>query len=84
MTANEKMSVCDGRKWNGGSRPGSGRQGGSVALVGSWISMISSFVFMAFSILSTSEVPYYLMMASILLWIGCGVAYLLRESAEVV
>ena len=54
-----------------------------VFLVYSWIGMISSFVFMVFSILSTSEVPYYLMMASILFWIGCGIAYIIRENRRI-
>jgi hypothetical protein len=45
-------------------------------LVGSWIFMISFFVFAAFSVFATSDIFPALMILSIFLWIGSGIAYI--------
>ena len=48
----------------------------TVMLVGSWIFMISFVVFAAFSVLSDSDIFPALMILSIFLWIGSGIAYI--------
>lgn len=48
----------------------------TVTLVSGWISMVASFVFVVFTIVTRSELASVLMIASMLAWIGSGVAYI--------
>jgi hypothetical protein len=60
-----------------------------AALVGSWIAMVASFVFIVFTILTRSEVASILMIAAMLAWMGCGITYIrirrnIRKNVQVI
>jgi hypothetical protein len=54
----------------------------NILLVWTWVSMIGFFVFAVFSIISRSNTASILMIASLLIWIGCGISIIRIKRAK--
>ena len=50
------------------------KQVSSALLVLTWMGMLSFFVFAIFSMVTRSDWAAVLMIASLLIWVGCGIA----------
>ena len=45
-------------------------------LVFSWMGMVASFVFGIFAMIYRSDLPSLLLIASMVVWLACGIAYI--------